>query len=104
MGVWERANAPPAHPVGVAALDVTQASATQFSSGKANLEIAGQADVAVGEGEVDDDQVTQRVIGVLVRADGVGLIPTIWGYTATYSPTRCTRIRRGVTRSSQQAK
>lgn len=47
--------------VGIAALGVTLASHAQFPGRGAHLEVTGQADVAIGEGDVHGGQVAQGV-------------------------------------------
>ena len=59
----------PASLIGLAALGVAQPPHAQFPGGGANLQATGQAEVAIGEGGVDQDDAVQGTVGVLVGAD-----------------------------------
>ena len=60
----------PAGLVGVAALGIALAAETQFPGGGANLQVASQADVTIGQGKVHDHETTQGMLRVAVRTVG----------------------------------
>ena len=56
----------PAGLAGVAALGVALAPHAQFPGRGTHLQVPGQADVPIGEGEVDGDQAAQGTLGVSI--------------------------------------
>lgn len=56
--------------VGVTALGIALATQAQFPGGRVNLQVTGQADVAIREVEVHGDQETQGMLGITMRARG----------------------------------
>lgn len=56
--------------VGVAAFSVAEAPDTQFPRGRIDFEVAGEADVTVGQGAIDDDGAAKRCVGLLVGTVG----------------------------------
>jgi hypothetical protein len=56
--------------VGIAALGVTETPNAQCPGRRINLEVAGETDVAIGQGAVDDDGTAAREIWMLVGTVG----------------------------------
>lgn len=53
--------------VGVSALSVAEATNTQVPGRRTDLEITGEADIAIGKSAIDTDHTAQRMIGGLER-------------------------------------
>lgn len=60
QAVVGRAFHPPSPLVGVAAFGVTEATDARFPRGGIDLEITGEADVAIGKSAIDDDGAAKR--------------------------------------------
>jgi len=56
--------------IGVAAFGVTEAPDAQLPRRRIDLEVAGETDVAIGQGAIDDDGAAKRCVGPLVGAVG----------------------------------